>query len=164
MVKGYNATPHSSLGVAPVEVNRENEERIFRKMYPVTADMIKVKPVDMRGLKVGSFVKLLSKRDAFTRGFKPQWTRETFVVRLINKKSPVPIVKVKDLEGEHIDGYFYLSEVQMVNEPKFEVGTVLKYGKDKMLVTRKGYPSKFDRWITRTEYKKITKRSSPMDY
>ena len=46
----------------------------------------------------------------FEKGYKPNWTKEIFVVDKINKTNPIAY-KLKDLEGEPIIGSFYKEEL-----------------------------------------------------
>jgi hypothetical protein len=160
VMDGYNKTYHRSIDMAPNEVRRENEEALFQKLYPTEPELL-LKDRSSRylqGLRVGSFVRLLNKKKAFEREFKPRWTKEVFLVRLINKSAKQPLVKIKDLMGEAVLGYFYTNEIQRVEEPAFDLGKVLQYKKNMVLVSRDGYPKKFDTWITRNKLKELRRK------
>ena len=60
--------------------------------------------------KVGDRVRIYRYKRTFEKGYKPNWTKEIFVVDEVNKTIPITY-KIKDLEGEPILGSFYKEEL-----------------------------------------------------
>ena len=59
---------------------------------------------------VGDRVRIYRYKRTFEKGYKPNWTKEIFVVDEVNKTIPITY-KIKDLEGEPILGSFYKKEL-----------------------------------------------------
>jgi len=60
--------------------------------------------------KAGDRVRIYRYKRTFEKGYKPNWTKEIFVVDEVNKTIPITY-KLKDLEGEPILGSFYKEEL-----------------------------------------------------
>ena len=101
-------------------------------------------------------------KGTFEKGYVPNWGREHF--RVVDMRPPRrggiprPVYKLKDMQGEDIEGACYPEEIQPVPESTshiIEVERVLRQrqvGKQvEYLVKFKGWPYKFNRWITKRE-------------
>lgn len=85
---------------------------------------------------------MLSKvRRTFKKGYLPGWTEEIFVVNRI-LDTYVPSYKIKEYDGTPVKGTFYMNE-----DTFFRIEKVLKRKDGKVLVSWKGWPSKYDSWI-----------------
>ena len=87
-------------------------------------------------------------KDAFAKGYKPNWSEETFVVKKIKNSVPWTYVII-DLNGEEIVGSFYEKELQKTNQNKFRIEKVIKKKGDKLYVKWKGYNNSFNSWINK---------------
>lgn len=147
VVKSYNLSRHRSIGIAPVDVTTENENEIARRQYPP-------KPPLKYTYDVGDRVRIVKYRRVFHKGYLPNWTEEIFVIAERYPTYPVTY-GLKDLAGEDIRGKFYEQEIQKVtksDDDVFDVEKVLKTrkrgGKVEFFVKWKGYPDKFNSWVT----------------
>ena len=145
IVHSYNHTIHSTLGVAPVKITKENSDLLFYKLYEKPSQ----KKIPRTTLKEGSKVRMLAKERTFNRGYEPNWTEEVYTVDKVTKKG----YQLKDELGEAIKGSFYQPEVQKVRvhaRKRYDVEKVVKdRGKGKQrqaLVKWKGYGDKFNTW------------------
>src|SRR5579872_5323803 len=77
-VAAYNATEHGSLGIAPLQVTRENEWRLHRAQYMVGRRRLARRPRD--DLNPGDMVKVSIGEDPFRKGFRGYWRDERFRV------------------------------------------------------------------------------------
>lgn len=113
LVNSYNNTLHSSLEMTPKNVTSVNQEVIFHRLYKPSKKQIKRvwSKSQQRVVKPGDEVRLLKTRNAFTKGYEPNWTSEIFTV-LKNKGKRGCIVV--DKSDEEIKGVFYPEEVQKV--------------------------------------------------
>ena len=134
LVRGYNATRHRSIGMAPKEVTWKNERAVWKRLYG-RLSQTKSGPK----LKVGDRVSLNKKHRTFQRGYLPGWTEEVFVVHRI-VKGVVPAYKIHQLDDSP-----YEQDLQKVHVPDdafFGVEKVLKRKKGQALVKWKGWPDK----------------------
>lgn len=150
IISAYNATKHSSTGIAPNGIDDENREDIWLKM-----NMPTVAP-KQPSLAYGEYVRITKKRLAFERGYTPNWSFEIFIINDILTTQPVTY-RIRDLLDEIIKGSFYEQELQKVRKPtKFKVERVMrtrgKGRKKEHLVRYMGYPEKFDQWITHSQF------------
>ena len=146
VVDSYNRSRHRSIGMAPVDVTPENENEIAKRLYPP-------KPPLKYKYDVGDRVRIARYKHVFQKGYLPNWTREIF--EIVEKHPTYPVTYgIRDLAGESIKGKFYEPELQKVTKTDdvYEVEKVLKTrrrgGKVEYFVKWKGYPDKFDSWVT----------------
>jgi hypothetical protein len=145
LVKSYNETPHSSIKVAPTEVNEHNECAVRDRLFtPIIASKGIVK------FKVGDTVRLSGAKRAFSKGYRDKWTEELFKVVKVYDTRPVTF-GITDYAGEKIKGKFYTAELQKVVKEVFHIEKVLKTrrraGKIEYYVKWVGYPEKFNSWV-----------------
>jgi len=90
----------------------------------------------------------------FQKGYLRNWSEEIFVVA--NRMPTVPVTyKLNDLAGKDIKGSFYEDELQSVTKAQdtlFNIERILKTrkraGKIEYFVKWRGYPAKFNSWVT----------------
>ena len=104
IVDSVNRSYSRPIGCAPVEVTRENEDRIRKRLYGSI-----VAKQDFT-FKVGDHVRIAKAKNAFAKGYVPNFTEEVFVVDKRLKRNPV-VYKLKDLNSEDIEGIFYREEL-----------------------------------------------------
>jgi hypothetical protein len=152
IVRAYNHTRHSSTRMQPAVVTRENariaRENIARR-WSVEKRERKAK------YRVGDLVRISRAKATFEKGYEARWSEEIFrIYRVLEWRKP-RVYELSDLAGEVIDGIFYEQELARVRknlqEEEFIVDRVIKTrgrGANKqLLVSWRGYPSKFDSWI-----------------
>jgi len=147
LLHSYNNTHHRSIGMAPHQVNTDNEDVVRARLYPLKPKSFKWK------YAVGDRVRIAMQRQPFRKGYLGQWSEEIFEIASRLRTTPVTY-ELRDLSGESIKGRFYELEIQKVikrDDERFEVDRVIKTrkrnGKIQYLVSWKGYPSKFDSWV-----------------
>lgn len=151
IVTAYNHTLHSSIGMQPAVVTRENariaRENIARRR--ITQRKRKVK------YRVGDLVRVSRTKATFEKGYEAGWSEEIFRIHRVLEWRKPHVYELSDLTGEVIDGIFYEQELARVEknlqQEEFIVDHVIKSrgrGNNKeVLVSWRGYPSKFDTWI-----------------
>ena len=91
------------------------------------------------------------RREVFDKAYYPNWTWEIFTIDAINKTNPWTY-KLKDYNGEIIEGSFYESGLQKTKQKKdvYLVEKILKTkkvkGKKYVLVKWLGYPDSANTW------------------
>ncbi|XP_067217348.1 uncharacterized protein [Linepithema humile] len=157
IVNAYNHTRHSSTRMQPYVVMRENariaRENITRQ-WRSNDDEANEKRRKAK-YHVGDLVRISRAKVVFEKGYEARWSEEIFRIhRILDWRKP-RVYELSDLAGEVIDGIFYEQELARVEknlqEEEFIVDRVIRSrgrGNNKqVLVSWRGYPSKFDSWI-----------------
>ncbi len=110
--------------------------------------------------KVGDTVRISHLRQVFDKEYTQKWTGEIFKVKSRVFRQDIPVYRLRDWEGEDVDGTFYQSELQGVSVDEntaFKNETVLKKktvgGQKQALVRWLHWPTKYDSWIPENEVK-----------
>ena len=101
VVNQYNNTKHSTLKMKPIDVKDGNNKRVYIDEH---------NEKDSR-FKVGDRVGISKFKNIFAKGYKPNWSKEIFIVDKINDTEPYTY-NLKDLNDEEIIGSFYDKELQ----------------------------------------------------
>ena len=147
LLHSYNNTHHRSIGMAPAQVNKDNENDVRARLYPLKPKSFKWK------YDVGDRVRVAIQRQPFRKGYLGQWSEEMFEIAARLPTTPVTY-ELRDLADEYIKGRFYEPEIQKVlkhDDEHFDIDRIIKTrkrnGKVQYLVSWKGYPSKFNSWV-----------------
>lgn len=113
IVTNYNGSVHRSIGVAPDDVNSQNVHAIRRKLYPKKQP--KTRKLSL--LKAGDLIRVNRKKDSFE---KNRWTntKEVFIVAKRINRSPNPIYKISQMDGEVVEGTFYRENLVKIYQKK----------------------------------------------
>lgn len=108
LMSAYNNRPHGSLdGLRPVDVNRGNQEEVWKILYGKDDKKLKGK------FRIGEYVRISKLRGVFKKGYTTGWTEEIFRIENILETVPVTY-KISDLDGEVLEGIFYHEELSRV--------------------------------------------------
>ena len=151
LMDSYNNTTHSTIGMKPIDVNKNNEAEVRARLCEGWSKVARVS--SKSALREGDKVRLSIARHTFRKGYLPQWTEEIFTI--VKKLRTHPITfKVKDYNDEILEGSFYADELQKVPDKAdrtYRIEEVLrtrKRGKRKQyLVKWEGYPKQFNSWV-----------------
>ena len=154
MISSYNATEHSSTGMAPKDVTANNQFLAWKALY---GDMLaerkawtlkrrlgqKAPPADVA---VGQLVRLSKAKHSFEKGYTTSWTRELFRVRTVippirGVKKSYHRYKVEDMRGEIVLGTFQRHELQPVTKSTKSIKKVVRRNKEGKFVQWRGYPT-----------------------
>ena len=91
--------------------------------------------------KVGDHVRISKYKKTFAKGYTPDRSEETFVIKEIKHTI------INDLNGEEIIETLYEKELQKTNRQEFRIKKVIKKKGNKLYVKWKGYDSSFNSWI-----------------
>ena len=151
--KGYNRTVHSTIDMAPAEVNSKNEETVRLSTYFSRSHQKTAKQLRFR-FKIGDHVRITHLRNVFTREYDEKWTGEIFIIAQRFWRQAQPIYKIKDYHGEEIQGTFYQSELQKVtltDNDLWKIERIVKTrgnGQNKQYFVKWLYwPEKFSSWV-----------------
>lgn len=154
LLEGYNATTHSSIGMAPKDVNASNQFRAWRTLYGDMLDERRAWSATRepgqrarRGdIAVGQLVRLSKAKHAFEKGYTVSWTSELFRVRRIipptrGVKSSRHRYIVEDMDGELVLGSFQKEELQPVEKTSKIIRKIARRTKEGKFVEWRGYPN-----------------------
>ena len=65
--------------------------------------------------RIGDHVRISKYKNIFSKGYTPNWSEESFVIKKTKKISPGTYV-INDLNGEEIAGTFYEKELQIIDQ------------------------------------------------
>lgn len=154
-VSAYNNSKHRTIKMAPVQVNHDNILSVYKNIYGDHPNVTKPCPGKIL-YKVGDYVRISKYKNIFEKGYEANFTQEIFKITHVIKRTPV-VYKLMDLLDEPIDGIFYQPELQRVTyspDQEFKIDKVLKRrrnkkgGQEELYVQFKGYPPKFNTWVS----------------
>lgn len=112
IIDNYNRTRHSSIKMAPINVNKSNATKVYHIQRKEHNKILRKKP----RLTENEFVRVIRRRDIFEKGtMKPLWSDEIFRIHRVIERKPYPVYELIDLNGKIIDGKLYEREIQKVN-------------------------------------------------
>ena len=153
LTKTYNNRYHSTIKMAPIEVNKNNEKYIKGNIYSYD------KTTKIPRYKIGDLVRIsLKRRKLFDKpSSNIKWSEELFKIHLIDR-SNVITYKIKDLNGEIIDGIFYQQELQKTKNTSviYIIERIIRKNKNKYLVIKRNYSNDFNSWIDKDDVVKYT--------
>ena len=170
VVKTYNQTEHSSLGMSP-EHAREPEHYLtaLKKTYPLKEPAVKTASLAASArkykFKAGDLVRILKTREGpagMTKGYLPNFSWEIFRIRARANTRPhdklptrSPTYLLEDLKGEEIEhAVFYELELVRVHLDQLKaaapVREVLDQRGDEVLVWFQGHPKSDAAWVPRS--------------
>jgi len=109
---------------------------------------------------VGDHVRLNKIHRTFEKGYLPGWTEEVFVVHRV-VPGVVPTYKIREWDETPVEATFYDADLQKVHvsdEALFHIEKVLKRKKDRLLVKWKGWPDKYNSWISHRDVTTLKKK------
>lgn len=166
LVRSYNNTYHSSIGMTPASVsNCTAGKAVWNLYHHVWAKDRghKRKPRELQ-FNVGDFVRISSRKQPLSKRYKGNWTEEIFKIDKIKSSAPERMYKLVDLRGEPVKGGFYSPELQRARAPSssdnWHIERVIKERKiyktlrGRRTISHKeyyvswfGYPDSFNEWI-----------------
>ena len=161
IVESYNFSPHLGLlGLTPVDahllVARQEIDSLLNRIN--ISHIRKSKSVVLK-LSPGTVVRITSTRKTFARGFHQKATTELFKVKSVNEKFYPVTYKIEDLEGNPVEGTFYIQELVRARDTGVYFVKIIKKkkinGKLKYLVSWPDYPNASNEWKTKRELQKL---------
>ena len=154
LLYSYNHSMHRSIKEKPINVTSENEDRIRQNLY---GDSKLNKPTHVKyKFDIGDQVRISKIKRRFEKGYLPNFSKEIFTVSQKIPRNP-PVYRLKDHEGDELQGTFYEKELQKVikKDDVYEIEKILKKrgrgGNVQYFVKWSGYPNKFNSWVPASE-------------
>lgn len=145
IISKYNKTQHSTIRMKPIEITKKKAPLILSTIYnhPKIVDPRKKK------LKKGDHVRISKYREAFSKGYTPNWSNEIFNIKKVNLTNPITYL-LEDQNKQEIQGNFYSEELQKTSYPDvFLIEKVLKTKGDKVFVKWLGLDTSHNSWINK---------------
>lgn len=144
IVAEYNNTKHRTIGMKPKNVKKKDEKHLLRTVY----NHLKIVDPRKRKFKANDYVRISKYRQAFSKGYTPNWSNEIFKIRKVHKSNPRTYL-LEDQAGEQILGGFYDHEMQKVKYPDiYLVEKVLRKKNNKLYVKWLGLSNEHNSWIS----------------
>ena len=155
LVAGYNQSKHRVIKMKPADVNKENAQLLWERLYGKDPRNQRT----IRGIKEGDTVRISKVKGQFEKGYLPNWSREEFFVHDIDDKFLPSMATLKDHKGEVIEGKFYEDEIQKIKRDRdddvYEVEKIIKQkrqdGEIWYFVKWLGYDNDFNSWIRKRD-------------
>lgn len=147
IVDAYNNTFHRTIKLKPNEVNSSNESKV---LINVSNARRKDRKIKKGKFKVGDSVRISKYKEAFQKGYTPNWSTEIFSITKVNKTNPITY-QIKDRRNQVILGSFYEQELQKTNHPDvYLVEKVMKRKGNKLYVKWLGLGENENSWIDKS--------------
>ena len=149
IVAEYNTTKHSSTGRTPEEGHDKSREK---DLYDFQYGEQLGAPADTRNpFKIGDWVRCSVKKGVFERGYQANWSYQPYRIHKILPGSP-NLFQIEERDGTVIPGSFYQEELRRTKVPDAGFVDILQTRTNKRqkehLVSWRGVPSKYDRWMS----------------
>ena len=147
-LKSYNNSYHRSIRMKPSQVTKKNDGVVWDTLYGKSIS----EPIGRFVFNIGDKVRISKVKRTFEKGYTPNWSREIFTIAERLPRRP-PVYRVKDYDGEVLQGVFYEQELQKVQKEDdvYQIEKVIKKrtvkGKTEYFVKWRGYPDKFNSWV-----------------
>ena len=122
LVYAYNHSIHRSIGIAPVNVTKKNQDEIHNYQF---GDIESPDNFIVFKFKIGDYVRVIKDlSDKFEKGYVQKWSNEIFVVDHQNPTNPptYTINNISDTDFE-IRKFYYAEELQKVQPKEFPYDT-----------------------------------------
>lgn len=106
----YNNRKHSSIGIAPSDVNEKNILSVWEYNHFKRRNRANKRCK----YSIGDTVRVANPKTVFEKGYKPKWSDEVFTIDKIVYKQPI-VYRLKDSSNIVIKGNFYECGIQKVN-------------------------------------------------
>src|SRR5271156_1787017 len=149
LLSAYNAAEHRSIGMAPIEVNGENEHEIWLRQERIAPQQVTHVNIKTR-FQVGDTVRVSVAKGIFDKGYLPNWSEQIYTVSQVLDTEPTQY-KLQDEHDEEIKGSFYNAKMQKVIPPeRYAVERVIRQrtvrGVKQYFVKWLGYGDEFNSW------------------
>ena len=122
IVDEYNNAYHKTIKMMPIDVGDDS----FAEYNEESSEK------DPK-FKIRDHVRISKFKNAFAKGYTPNWSEEIFVVKKIKNTVPWTYV-ISDLNKEDIVGSFSEKKLQKTNQKEFRIQKVIKGKGNKLYV------------------------------
>ena len=109
LIDNYNRTPHSAHDLPPLEVNDENRDIVYKRMYPFRSITVVCR------LKEKDRVRKLKQKTLFEKGYKINWSEQIYQIKTVRQSNGVCWYKISSLDDIEEPGIFYYYQLNLVS-------------------------------------------------
>ena len=138
LVDAYNHLHHRSIGMAPADVQKNDGNRLWVRLYADGETYLKP-PIPQ-----GAMVRGSGKKTIFDKGYMPNWTKEHFTVSQaepVRKGTKRRVYKLVDYNDEDVKGSWNPEELQEISNNQYRIEKVLRRRTLPSLTAQKNYLS-----------------------
>lgn len=166
IVTSYNNSYHRSIRMAPANVQKNDESKLWVRLYgdgDTELKQLKSRWKSNRPLKEGTMVRVNRVKGQFEKGYMPNWSREHFLIdnragegTFGGARPNRPTYKLKDYNGESVSGTWYPEELQDIKQNEYRIEQIIKRrkaadGSREFFVKWLGWPDKFNSWVSEND-------------
>lgn len=115
-VYAYNHATHSTIKMQPAAVTLYNANIAADNMVRTAEKRREKRRYITYKYNVGDYVRISRTKGTFEKGYEKNWSEEIFRIRKVTERQGLNIYELSDLEGESIEGFFYVEELTLVHE------------------------------------------------
>ena len=123
LVDAYNNSLHRSIGMAPADVQKKDENRLWVRLFGEKDTYLKPQ------VSQGAMVRASSHKTIFDKGYMPNWTKEHFTVSQAvppKRGTKRRVYKLVDYNDEAVKGSWYPEELQEISDNQYRIEKVLQ--------------------------------------
>ena len=106
----YNSTPHSSHTLPPQDVNDENRDDVYKRLYPDK------RLTTICKLKIGDKVRTLKEKTDFEKGYTQKWSDKIFTIKAVRQSGGVCWYILEDHTKVEQSGIWYYYQLNLVSK------------------------------------------------
>lgn len=145
----YNRTVHRTIKMRPIDVDRQNEDRLLHTVYK-NNQMVNINVKNK--FKINDYVRISKFKSLFEKGYTPNWSTEIFRIAKVLPTEPITYQLV-DLNGDEIKGCFYEYELlKTYNTDIYLVERVIRRKGNKLFVKWLGFNDSHSSWIDAKDF------------
>ena len=146
LVNSYNHSRHRSIGMAPADVHRKDENRLWVRLFGDGDTHLKPQ------IPQGAMVRASSHKTIFDKGYMPNLTKEHTTVsqavppiRVTKRR----VYKLVDYDDEPVKASWYPEELQKISDNQYRIDKVLQRrtlpdATKELFVRWEGWPDKYN--------------------
>ena len=109
VIQNYNRTPHSAHNLPPQDVNDENRDVVYKRLYPFKSITVVCR------LKEKDRVRKIKEKTLFEKGYKINWSEQIYEIKTVRQSNGVCWYKLESLDNIEQPGIFYYYQLNLVS-------------------------------------------------
>ena len=153
LVEAYNDSRHRSIGMAPADGQKKEENRLWVRLFGDGDTHLKPQ------IPKRDIMRARSHKTIFDKGYMPYWTKEHFTVSQAlppKRETKRRVYKLVDNNDTAVKGSWYPEELQEISDNQYRIEKVLQRrtlpdGTKELFVRWEGWPERYNSLINETD-------------